>query len=386
MNQSRQFRVPPSIRFGQGASLAVGEEALALGGSRALLVTDQFMQSSGATKPILHALKTAGIKTEVYDGVNSEPDLDHVSQALEIQQKHKCDVMVSFGGGSPLDAAKAVSIMATNPGHISDYMGVGKVQKPGLPMIAIPTTAGTGSEGTQVTIITDTTRDVKMMISSPQILPKAAMVDPELTLAMPKGLTAATGLDALTHAIEAYVSLKAQPMSDMFALNATRLLSQNLFKAWRNPGDYEARSNTMLGALQAGIAFSNASVALVHGMSRPIGALFHVAHGVSNATLLKVVMEFSLPGNLPRYADLALAMGLPDSGDIEKNALAGMERVAELVYAMEVPSCTALGVTKDKLDQHANKMAEDALASGSPGNNPRQATKEEIIELYYRAL
>lgn len=383
---SRQFRVPQSIRFGQGASLAVAEEALALGGTRALLVTDQYMQQSGATAPVLNALKQAGIKTEVYDGVNSEPDLDHVSQALEIQQKNGCDIMVSFGGGSPLDAAKAVSIMATNPGHISDYMGVGNVKKDGLPMIAIPTTAGTGSEGTQVTIITDTSRDVKMMISSPQILPKAALVDPDLTLAMPKGLTAATGLDALTHAIEAYVSVKAQPMSDMFALNATRLLGQYLLKSWQNPNDYEARSNTLLGALQAGIAFSNSSVALVHGMSRPIGALFHVAHGVSNATLLKVVMEFSLPGNLQRYSDLAIAMGLEDTGNIEKNAQAGMDRVAELVQIMEVPSCTALGVTKEKLDQYASKMAEDAIASGSPGNNPRQASKQEIVELYYKAL
>ena len=182
-----------------------------------------------------------------------------------------------------MDVAKAISVLATNGNAIQDFMGFDKIPNKGLPVFAMPTTAGTGSEATMITIITDTLRNVKMLIGSPLLMPQAAFVDSTLTLKMPKGLTAATGLDALTHAIEAYVSVKAQPMTDVLALSAVGLIAENLPIAWRNPADREARAKTMLGALQAGIAFSNASVALVHGMSRPIGALFHVAHGVSNA-------------------------------------------------------------------------------------------------------
>lgn len=386
MHQIREFRVPPSIHFGQGASLKVGTEAKALGSKHALLVTDKFMSSHGLCAPIIESLEQAGFAVAVYDGVNSEPDLHHVAEALALQKQHNSEVVVGFGGGSPIDAAKAVCVLATNGGTIEDYMGLGKVSKAGIPLIAIPTTAGTGSEATQFTIITDTSRDVKMLIGSHLILPRVALLDPDLTLGMPKGLTAATGLDALTHGIEAYVSKKAQPMSDVLALSAIRLLGKNLYKAWQNPTDYEARSNTLLGALQAGIAFSNASVGLVHGMSRPIGALYHVPHGVSNATLLEVVMDFSLPGNMQRYADIAVALGVHPKSSVEETARAGMSIVKDMVAAMEIPSLSKLGVSRDKLDATAAKMADDAIASGSPGNNPRVATKEEIIELYYKAL
>jgi alcohol dehydrogenase len=265
-------------------------------------------------------------------------------------------------------------------------MGADKFASDGLPVIAVPTTAGTGSEATGVTIITDTETDVKMLISSPRIMPKAALVDPLLTLGMPKGLTAATGLDALTHAIEAYVSVKAQPMTDILALSAIELLSQYLPLAWSEPQNLEARTKTMLGALQAGMAFSNSSVALVHGMSRPVGALFHVPHGVSNAALLGVVMDFSLPGDYRRYARAALAMGLPDLGSDEATAKSGAAKVREIIKRLEVPTLTALGVSRDKLEPVAAKMAEDAIKSGSPGNNPKTASKEEIIQLYFAAL
>ena len=386
MSQLREFRVTPNIYFGSRASLRAGQEARALGGSRALLVTDSFMEKSGACGPVLDSLKEAGIACHIYSGVNSEPDLRHVAEGCELLKTHQCDVVLALGGGSPLDAAKAICVMATNPGKIEDYMGAGKVKNPGLPLIAIPTTAGTGSEATQFTIITDTSRDVKMLIGSKYILPTSALLDPDLTMAMPKGLTAATGLDALTHGIEAYVSRKAQPLSDVMALSSIRLLGQHLLKAWQHPDDKEARANTMLGALQAGIAFSNASVALVHGMSRPIGALFHVAHGVSNATLLGIVMDFSLSGNYQRYADIALALGVTARAGVEATARAGVERVKELIATMQVLSCTQLGVSREALDKWAAKMADDAMASGSPANNPRLASKEEIMELYYQAL
>jgi alcohol dehydrogenase len=386
MSQAREFRIPPSIRFGAGASREVGAETKVLGGSRALIVTDAFMRSSGACESVSKDLQAAGIESHVYDGVNSEPDLTHVRDGLALLQRHSCDCIVAIGGGSPLDAGKAVSVLASNGGRIADYMGLGKVTRPGLPLIAIPTTAGTGSEATQFTIITDTDHDVKMLIGSPYILPRVALVDPELTMAMPRGLTAATGLDALTHGIEAYVSRKAQPLSDLMALSAVRLLGENLLTAWEQPDNVEARSRTMLGALQAGIAFSNASVALVHGMSRPVGAVFHVAHGVSNAALLGEVMDFSVPGNPERYADIAVALGLNRQKNAEATARAGVARVKELIRNMQVPSYSQLGVSKEKLDQVAGKMADDAIASGSPANNPRLATREEIIALYYKVL
>ncbi|MDR2075552.1 MAG: iron-containing alcohol dehydrogenase [Desulfovibrio sp.] len=386
MSQAREFRIPRSIRFGSGASREVGAEAKALGGSRALIVTDAFMRSGGNCAAVEKTLQAAGIATHIYDGVNSEPDLTHVRDGLALQQQYSCDLIVALGGGSPLDAGKAIAVMATNTGKIADYMGSGKLTRPGLPLIAIPTTAGTGSEATQFTIITDTDHDVKMLIGSPFILPLVALVDPDLTLAMPRGLTAATGLDALTHGIEAYVSRKAQPLSDLMALSAVRLLGENLLPAWERPDDQEARSKTMLGALQAGIAFSNSSVALVHGMSRPVGAVFHVAHGVSNAALLGEVMDFSVPGDPERYADIAVALGLNRQGNAEATARAGVARVKELIRAMQVPSYSQLGVSKEKLDPVAGKMADDAIASGSPANNPRLATRDEIISLYYKVL
>jgi alcohol dehydrogenase class IV len=262
-------------------------------------------------------------------------------------------------------------------------MGWGKIPREGRPVIAVPTTAGTGSEVTPFTIITDTKRDVKMLIGSPFLTPEMAIVDPQLTITLPPDTTATTGIDALTHAIEAYVSVKAQPMSDIFCLSAIELISSSLRTAWANGNDVEAREKTMLGALQAGIAFSNSSVALVHGMARPIGAYFHASHGASNAALLGAVMEFSVEGNSTRYAHVARAMGEDIYGlsDLEA-ARRGTEAVKKLIKDIKIPSLRQLGVDKEKLDRLAPEMSDDAIASGSPANNPRQATKEQIIELY----
>lgn len=387
MISSRVFRVPPTIHFGENASAEAGLEAKRLGAGKALLMTDKVLMSAGVIQPVIDALSKAGVGVEVFDGVDAEPTLSHVQQGLDLLRKKGCDILIAAGGGSPIDAAKAVSVMSTNPGKIQDYMGLGKITAPGVPLIAVPTTAGTGSETTIYTIITDTDKNVKMLIGSPLLMPTVALVDPLLTLKMPRGITAATGLDALIHAIEAYVSVKAQPMSDVMCLSAVRLLSEYLPQAWANPDNVEARTKTMLGAMQAGVGFSNSSVALVHGMSRPIGANFHVAHGISNAALLGVVMEFSLLGAPRRYADIAKAMGVAVDGLTPMEAAQrGADEVKRLVAQLEVPSLTALGVSREKLEPLVSKMADDAIASGSPGNNPRRATKEEIISLYYAAL
>jgi len=387
MMPARPFRVPSTIHFGKNSAAEAGAEARRLGASKALVVTDKILMGSGTVQPVIDSLASTGVAAEIFDGVDGEPTLSHVEQGLFFLREKKCDLIVAVGGGSPIDAAKAVATMSTNPGVIQDYMGLGKVASPGVPLIAVPTTAGTGSEATIFTIITDTDKNVKMLIGSPFLMPTVALVDPLLTLKMPRGITAATGLDALVHAIEAYVSVKAQPMSDLMALSATRLLYEFLPQAWANPDNLEARTQTMLGALQAGIAFSNASVALVHGMSRPVGANFHVAHGISNAALLCVVMEFSLMGAPLRYAEIAKAMGLPVQGLSPLDAARrGAEAVRDLIQQMKIPTLAGLGVNREKLEPLVSKMADDAIASGSPGNNPRKATKEEIIDLYFAAL
>lgn len=383
MSPARTFFIPPVLLTGSGSSEKVGEECKKMGFKKGLIVTDEVLSKMGVVEGIKKALAESKIPFAIYDKISTEPTVDYVQEGVKAYKENGCDFLLAFGGGSPIDTAKAIGVMATNPGSIEEYKGLGKVTRESVPLVAIPTTAGTGSEVTQFTIITDTKINVKMLIGSPFVIPKIAIVDPLLTLSCPRGLTAAVGIDSLTHAIEAYVSVKSQPMSDIFCLSAIELISGNLRQAWANGNNVEAREKTMLGALQAGMAFSNASVALVHGMSRPIGAYFHVPHGASNAALLGVVTDFSLIGNPGRYARIGRAMGENIAGlsDLEAAQLAA-KAIKDLIRDIRIPSLKDLGVQKNKLDQLAPKMAEDAIASGSPGNNPRQATKEEIVELY----
>ena len=386
MSQTRQFRAPPVISTGPGAAKEAGAHARRLG-KKALIVTDSNLEKIGLLADVKASLDAAGVGYAVYDRVVMEPIVEYVDDGLRAFREAGADVVVAVGGGSPIDTGKAIASLSRNPGEISDYMGANRIAKPSAPLIAIPTTAGTGSEVTPFTIITNTATDVKMLISSPHLLPAVALVDPLMTLKMPRGITAATGLDALTHAIEAYVSVKAQPLTDTFALQAVRLISGNLRRAWSHPDDLEARSSVLMGALQAGLAFANSSVALVHGMARPIGAYFHVAHGVSNAVLLPTVIEFSVPGDPRRYADIAEAMGEETGGlSTADAAQRTVDAVKRLNADLQIPSLRGLGIDVAKFEAVVSKMAVDAIASGSPGNNPRKATPEEIVALYRKAL
>ena len=383
MLPTRTFIIPPVLITGSGSLGNVGDEIKKLGVKKGLLVTDKVISELGLSEGIKKALTDSGIEFVIFDGIDTEPTVDFVNDGVQAYRENECEFILAFGGGSPIDTAKAVSVMVTNEGSIEKYMGLNQISKKGVPLITVPTTAGTGSEVTIFTIITDTKTDVKMLLGSPFLLPQISIVDPQLTLSCPRGLTAAVGIDALTHAVEAYVSVKAQPMSDIFCLSAIELLSGNLRQAWSNGNNLEAREKTMMGSLQAGIAFSNSSVALVHGMSRPIGANFHVPHGVSNAALLGTVTEFSLIGNPTRYAHIAKAMGENVTGltDLEAAELAD-KAIKRLIRDVKIPSLKELGVEEKKLQELAPTMADAAIASGSPGNNPRQATKDEIIELY----
>ncbi len=371
------------ISVGSGAAEQVGEQCQKRGFKKGLIVTDKIMQNLGVVNQIAEVLGRSNIQTAVYAGVNSEPVVEYVQEGLQIYQQQGCDFLLGLGGGSPIDTAKAIAVMVTNPGSIEQYKGIGKITHPGVPLVAIPTTAGTGSEATVYTVITDTKTDVKMLIGSPYLMPDIAVVDPLLTISSPPGVTAATGIDALVHAIEAYVSVKAQPMADIFCLSAIELIAQNIRQAWSNGNNRDAREKVMLGALQAGIAFSNSSVALVHGMSRPIGAHFHIAHGVSNAALLAVVTEFSLIGDPVRYGHVAKAMGERTEGlSLMEAADLAVKAIRRLISDIKIPSLRALGVEEAALIELAPEMADAAIDSGSPANNPRKPTKQEIIELY----
>ncbi len=382
----REFIMPAQMIIGSGAVDQVGAQCAKRGWKKALIVTDQIMQKLGIVSQVEQNLAHHGINSVVYAGVNTEPVVEYVQEGLTTFREDGCDFVLAVGGGSPIDTAKAVAVLVTNPGSIEQYKGIGKIGVPGVPLVAIPTTAGTGSEATIYTVITDQKTDVKMLIGSPYLMPTIAIVDPMLTISSPPSVTAATGVDALVHAIEAYVSVKRQPMTDVLCLSAIELIAGNIRQAWANGNNIEAREKMMLGATQAGIAFSNSSVALVHGMSRPIGAYFHIAHGVSNAALLAVVTEFSLVGDPQRYADIARAMGEPTEGlSLMEAADRAVVAIRRLVRDIKIPSLRQLGVERERLMELAPAMADAAIDSGSPANNPRKPTKQEIIELYARA-
>lgn len=381
------FSLPPTIITGAGASGEVGEQAKHLGVTNALIVTDPGIVKIGYADQIAKNLHNAGIAASIFSDVTPDPTLQNVTDGLIQYQAENCDVIVSVGGGSAIDCGKGIAMKLTNEGEFADYMGADKIPNQGATLIAIPTTAGTGSEVTKVTVITDTDRNVKMMLSSACLLPSVALVDPLLSLTTPPHLTAAVGVDALTHAMEAYISKRAQPITDALALEAIKLISGSLRQAWADGKNISARTDMMLGASIAGMAFSNSSVALVHGMSRPIGAYFHIHHGLSNAVLLLDVMEFSVVGAPERFADIAQAMGEPIDGlSPMKQADAAISAVERLVNDIQTPRLGEIGIDREKFEQVIDQMVLDAIASGSPANNPRQASAEDIAALYRKCF
>ncbi len=361
---------------------------MVVGARRVLLVTDAFMDSTGLAEVFVRAMEGAGIRVALFTGVQPDPTDANVRDGLRIYVGKQCDAIVALGGGSPIDAAKAIAVLTTNAEPLSQYQGYHKVPRAGAPLVVIPTTAGTGSEVTKVAVITDTARDVKMMMLDRHFLPTVALVDFELTLSMPQALTAHVGVDTLTHGIEAYVSRKATALTDPLALTCIRLVAEHLETAWREPGNRAAREGMMLAATVGGMAFANSSVALVHGMSRPIGAVFHVPHGLSNAVLLPTVTRFSLSGAPERYATVARTMRLATGAD--RDVVAGEKLVAGLSALnarLGVPRLGGCrGLERNRFDSVRVKMAADALASGSPQNNPIIATEAQIALLYEEAF
>jgi len=375
--------MPPTILYQQHSFEQIGEKATLLG-KKALIISDQIMQKLGYVEECQQKLSSHSVESAIFLGVASEPNDQYVDEALQLYTDEKCDLIISLGGGSCIDTAKAVAVVATNDGNIEDYVGMKKVaQIAPVPHIAIPTTAGTGSEATDVTVITNSVTKVKMMIKQPAFMPNVAIVDPLLTLSSPQKVTAATGVDALSHAIEAYISKKAHPMTDIMALSAIQLISKNLYKAFTDGQDIEAREGMSLAALQAGSAFSNASVCLVHGMSRPIGALFNVPHGFSNAMLLPAVLEYSKDSCIDRLADIGRIFS-SDATQLsdEEAAEVAVQSVKDLCRALDIPNLETWGIPREEFVNALEKMSKDAVDSGSPGNNPKVPSEDKIADLY----
>jgi len=381
------FNIPSTVITGPGALQQLVPQLRRRGLQRVLLVTDAYMVASGLAPRVAAEMVDAGFVVELFSEVQPDPSEENVLAGFARLQACGAQAVVALGGGSPIDCAKAIAILPTNPPPLARFMGHHRVPNAGLPLIAIPTTAGTGSEVTKVAIITDTRNDVKMMMLDPHLLPTAALVDYELTLSMPASLTAAVGVDTLTHGIEAYVSRLATPLTDPLALSCIRLVGERLETAWREPGNRAAREGMMLAATQGGMAFANSSVALVHGMSRPIGALFHVPHGISNAMLLPTVTRFSVAGALTRYATVAHTLGWADPDEPDASAahalVAGLEA---LNRRLQVPRLRDYpGIDHARFHRSLEKMATDALGSGSPQNNPIVPTSGQIVALYQEA-
>jgi alcohol dehydrogenase class IV len=382
-----EFRVPSTIHVGVGSYERVAAEAARVGGGAVLVITDANVRATPLAGKVIEQLTSAGLLRGVFSDIPGEPTTTEVQGAVAALREAKANTVVAIGGGSVIDTGKAAAVMATNEGSIVDYKGANKIKKPKLPLIVVNTTAGTGSEVTRFAIITDPVTNVKLLIADPHLIPDVAIDDPLLTLTCPSLVTASTGVDALTHAIESYISARATALSDVLALSAIRKVGQSLRPAFRNGEDLTARTLMHVASLEAGMSFSNASVALVHGMARPIGAYFHKAHGISNAVLLPHVMEWSLPGTPGRFAEIARALGADTAGLSEAQAAdRAVTEVRTLCRDLNIPGLTGLGIEAGKLMALAPTMAQDALDSGSPGNNPRVPTAAEIVELYRRAL
>lgn len=378
---AREFIMPGQIFTGTGA-LVDAADTLSRLGKRALIITDQAMLDLGNCNRLENILKGKHISYSIFSEITGEPTDIMVSKGLRQYRDTGADFLIALGGGSPIDAMKAIGCLVNSQAGISDYMGkIIDTEVP--PMAAIPTTAGTGSEATQFTIITDTVNDIKMLLKGKVLMPSLAIIDPQFTMTVPPSITAATGLDALCHAVEAFTSRKAQTLSDTFAMSAVKRIFRYLPEAFHDGSNSEARMQMSVAALEAGIAFNNSSVTLIHGMSRPIGALFHIAHGLSNAMLIKPCLSFALSGACDRFAVLGKSIGAASDNDTDPTAAGKfLDAVIRLTNELKIPSLQEYGVNRSEFMKSIEKMSCDAMESGSPQNTRRGITKEDILQLY----
>ena len=378
-----EFFVSSDVTFGKDAAKELPRILKEFKAKNVMVVYDAGVKMAGIAEKVLAEVEKADVKVTVFDGVIPNPTNEVVEEAAEIAQRENIDVFVAVGGGSSIDLTKAVNILMTNPGPIGQYGGIGLVKEPVLPLIAIPTTAGTSSEITNVVALTDTKAVCKYVIIDNKIVADKVIADPEFTKTMPAGVTAATGMDAITHAVESYISNMSTALTEYHSIKALQIFHEYLPKAVADGSDMEAREKMMLGCLIAGFGFSNANLGLVHGIAHTLSAHFHLAHGVANATVLPYVMEYNADSCPEKMVDLAKAINLPVSGDLEKDKYLLSKELLKMTKTVGIKTLSELGVEEKDFEM----IAEDVLKEPVLGFNPKQGvTKEDVIGILNKAL
>ena len=378
-----EFFVSSDVTFGKDAAKELPRILKEFKAKNVMVVYDAGVKMAGIAEKVLAEVEKADVKVTVFDGVIPNPTNEVVEEAAEIAQRENIDVFVAVGGGSSIDLTKAVNILMTNPGPIGQYGGIGLVKEPILPLIAIPTTAGTSSEITNVVALTDTKAVCKYVIIDNKIVADKVIADPEFTKTMPAGVTAATGMDAITHAVESYISNMSTALTEYHSIKALQIFHEYLPKAVANGSDMEAREKMMLGCLIAGFGFSNANLGLVHGIAHTLSAHFHLAHGVANATVPPYVMEYNADSCPEKMVDLAKAINLPVSGDLEKDKYLLSKELLKMTKTVGIKTLSELGVEEKDFEM----IAEDVLKEPVLGFNPKQGvTKEDVIGILKKAL
>ena len=378
-----QFQTPTKIISGIGSTAEIIKELNDLYAKKVLLITDPGLVQAGVAQQVVEMLKQAAVEVEIFDAVEPDPSIQVATKAAEMAKNVKANVLIALGGGSAIDTAKSAALLVTNGGYLKDYAGVNKVIKPILPLIAVPTTAGTGSEVTIFAVMSDPEKQEKFTISSALIAPAVAVLDPLLTLKLPPSVTAFTGMDALTHAIEAFTSSIAQPATDALALSAIKLVLKHLPVAVGRGDNIKARDGMLQASLLAGIAFNNAFLGLAHAIASPLGGHFHVPHGLANAVMLPYVMEYNLPTAVRRYAEIGCALGLQAVGDTPRAvAEKTVAAITQLARDINIPEkLSNIGAKEELLPL----VARDALKSIQLKFNVRNASEKEILALLQKA-
>jgi len=385
MPKSILFQTTQRVLMGPGMLAQAAAEVNRLKAHRVMIVTDKGIVAAGVAARLESVLTAGGIAWTRFDEVEPDPRFEIAVKAADAAKKENADLVIGLGGGSPLDIAKVCAVLATNTKPVAELFGIDMVPEAGLATILIPTTAGTGSEVTPIAILSDEHEKLKKGIVSPRLFPAVAILDPELTVGMPPGVTAATGLDALIHAVEAFTSRNANSISDVFARQAMKLVFGNIRKAYANGEDIEARAGMLEGSLLAGMAFANAGVTAVHAFAYPIGAEFHIPHGIANSVILPPVMEFNMLGNLPRFAEIAEVFGESLRGlNQRERALRMVRAIGELIDDLGVPRrLRDFGVT----DHHIPALAQGVMkVTRLLANNPRRISQPDAEAIYRKVL
>lgn len=383
-NRIFRYELPTAIEFGNGAARLLPEHVRSLGGSKVLIAADPGVVRAGVADRLTAVLDDAGIGHALFTDIQSDPDIESVEKGVQIAKSEGCDLVVGVGGGSSLDIAKAIGIMLTNDGHIRDYVGIGKVVRPAAPVIAIPTTAGTGSEITIWSVLSDKTSRSKLSVGSVYNCPKLALCDPELTLTLPPLITAATGMDALTHALESYVNKAAQPISEGLAVQAMKMIARSLSVAVAQGDNLDARHDMLLASLLAAMAFNSTRLGISHALALPLGSHCRIPHGTVNAILLPEVMQYNLPGNLLKFAEIATLFGEKiDRLSVREAAERSVAAIRQLKQDIGLTvTLSDFGLREEQLDL----IAQEAMQSGNIPVNPRQPTPEDLKNICRAAM